>query len=286
MRASSTSRTPSHERRRARRRSGTGWLLALALIALAGGAGTLAFGVPQIRAADTSGPTATATPTGSAPASPTRTPAASPSTEAPPVYRLPGKPPERGEDSFTIGTTRGAIAGRSGTLRRYRIAVEVGSKEDVEEFGAFVDRTLSDPRSWTAGGQVRLQRVGRGEDYDFTVYLATRYTAHEMCARGGTNNNINGVSYTSCRAVGQVIVNLDRWRLSVDHFVEAKIPLSLYREYVVNHETGHELGRRHERCPGDGEVAPVMMQQTLFLDGCEANTWPYVKGRLYRGPLL
>ena len=164
--------------------------------------------------------------------------------------------------------------------------MEVGSNEDVEEFGAFVDRTLSDPRSWTAGGQVRLQRVARGEDYDFTVYLATRYTAHEMCARGGTNNNINGVSYTSCRAAGQVIVNLDRWRLSVDHFVEAKIPLSLYREYVVNHETGHELGRSHERCPGDGKTAPVMMQQTLFLDGCKANAWPYVKGRLYRGPLL
>lgn len=287
MRASSTSRSPSRGRRRARRRSGTGWLLALALTALAGGAGTLAFGVPQIRAADTSAPTATAAPTGSAPAT-TTSPAASPSLspKAPPVYRLPGKPPERGEDSFTIGTTRGAIAGRSGTLRKYRIAVEVGSKEDVEEFGAFVDRTLSDPRSWTAGGQVRLQRVAQGEDYDVTIYLATRYTAHEMCARGGTNNNINGVSYTSCRAVGQVIVNLDRWRLSVDHFVEAKIPLSLYREYVVNHETGHELGRSHERCPGDGKTAPVMMQQTLFLDGCKANAWPYVKGKLYRGPLL
>ncbi len=293
MRASSTSRTPSHGRRRARRRSGTGWLLAFALMALAGGAGTLAFGVPQIRAADGSTPAATGAPTGSASApaspptaSPPAGPSTSPSTKAPPVYRLPGKPPERGENSFTIGTTKGAIAGRSGTLRRYRVAVEVGSKEDVEEFGAIVDRTLSDPRSWTAGGQVRLQRVPQGADYDFTVYLATRYTAHEMCARGGTNNNINGISYTSCRAVGQVIINLDRWRLSVAHFIEAKIPLAVYREYVVNHETGHELGRSHERCPGDGEVAPVMMQQTLFLDGCKANAWPYVKGKLYRGPLL
>jgi hypothetical protein len=257
-------------------------------MALAGGAGTLAFGVPQIRAADSATPAATAAPTGSgsAPASPPPTPSASPSTKAPPVYRLPGKPPERGENRFVIGTTKGAIAGRSGTLRRYRVAVEVGSKEDVEEFGAFVDRTLSDPRSWTAGGQVRLQRVPQGEDYDFTVYLVTRYTAHEMCARGGTNNNINGVSYTSCRAVGQVIINLDRWRLSVAHFVEAKIPLALYREYVVNHETGHEVGRSHERCPGEGEVAPVMMQQTLFLNGCKANAWPYINGKLYRGPLL
>jgi hypothetical protein len=162
----------------------------------------------------------------------------------------------------------------------------VGSNEDVQEFGDIVEAALSDPRSWTAGGQVRFQRVAAGESYDFTVYLATRVTAHDMCARGGTNNNIDGVSYTSCRAVGQVILNLDRWRLSVDHFVEAKIPLSLYRQYVVNHETGHELGWRHERCSGAGDPAPVMMQQTLFLNGCQANAWPYVDGKLHRGPLL
>jgi hypothetical protein len=256
-------------------------------MALAGGVGALAFGVPQIRAADrnpvapSSASRPPASPSGPAAASPSP----SPSRNAPPVYRLAGRPPTEGDGTFTYGRTTGEIAGRAGEVRRYRIAVENGANEDVEEFGDLVEKALSDPRSWIAGGQVRMQRVPDGQ-HDFTVYLATRATAHEMCARGGTNNNVNGVSYTSCRAVGKVIINLDRWWLSVDHFVAAKIPLSVYRDYVVNHEVGHEIGRRHERCPGDGEPAPVMMQQTLFLNGCTANAWPYVDGKLHRGPLL
>jgi hypothetical protein len=156
----------------------------------------------------------------------------------------------------------------------------------VEEFGAEVDAALSDRRGWHAGGRLRLQRVAAGAAYDFTVYLATSATAHRMCAAGGTNNRIGGVSYTSCRAVGKVIVHLDRWMLSVDHFVAAEVPLASYRSYVVNHEVGHELGHRHVRCPGRGRPAPVMMKQTLSLDGCAPNPWPYVDGRLHTGPPL
>jgi len=226
-------------------------------------------------------PAVDATPT----ASPTPTPSPA-ATAKPVVYRLPGTPPRKGDNTFRYGRTTGAVAGTSGTLRRYRIAVENGSEEDVEAFGQQVDAVLSDPRSWPAGGRVRLQRVAEGEPFSFTVYLATAVTSHDMCARGGTNTNVNGAPYTSCRAAGKVIINLDRWNMSVDHFVKAKIPLETYRAYVVNHETGHELGHRHVRCPGTGRPAPVMMQQTLFLNGCEANPWPYVDGRLHTGPAL
>ncbi|MEU4773978.1 DUF3152 domain-containing protein [Micromonospora sp. NPDC023644] len=214
-------------------------------------------------------------------------PAATPSSVEPPpaVLRLPGPVPSAGRGSFGYDDRAGPVLGDAGTLRRYRVAVESGADEDAGEFAAAVERALAGPGSWVDGG-LRLQQVTAGSRHDFTVYLATAKTAGRMCAAGGVDIRVGGRPYTSCRAPGKVIINLDRWRLSVPHFVSAKVPLSVYRTYVVNHEVGHQLGYRHERCPGRGRVAPVMMQQTLFLNGCMANPWPYRDGRRYAGPRL
>ncbi|MDQ7903443.1 DUF3152 domain-containing protein [Phytohabitans sp. ZYX-F-186] len=215
--------------------------------------------------------------------SPPPSPSASP-RPAPAVLRLPGPVPTRGSGIFEYAATAGPVRGRSGTLLRYRVAVERGAGEDIDEFGAVVDAALGHARSWTAGG-LRMQRVPRGGPYNFTIHLATRETAGRMCGAGGVDITVRGRPYTSCRVGGGVIINLDRWRLSVDHFVAAEVPLSLYRDYVVNHEVGHQLGHRHELCPGRGRPAPVMMQQTLGLKGCTANPWPFVSGHRYAGPL-
>ncbi|MET8123494.1 DUF3152 domain-containing protein [Micromonospora sp. NPDC005189] len=204
----------------------------------------------------------------------------------PTVLRVSGAVPSAGTGRFGYDDSSGPVLGRAGELRRYRVAVESGSNEDTADFAQAVQTALAGPGSWVDSGRLRLQQVPGGAPRDFTVYLATARTAGRMCADGGVDIRVGGRPYTSCRAPGQVIINLDRWRLSVPHFVSARVPLAVYRTYVVNHEVGHQLGHRHERCPGAGRPAPVMMQQTLFLNGCRVNPWPYLDGRRHTGPAL
>jgi hypothetical protein len=200
------------------------------------------------------------------------------------LLRLPGKVPTHGSGSFRYATSTGPVLGTKGPLRRLRVGVENGSNEDVAVFAAQVQATLGDPRSWTGGGTLRLQMVAAGERYDFTVLLATRDTTGRMCLAGGTNVTVHGRPYTSCRTTGKAIINLDRWRLSSNPYLSARIPLATYRQYVVNHEVGHELGHHHVGCPRAGGPAPVMVQQTLTLRGCAVNPWPRHGGAFLTGP--
>ncbi|MET7832673.1 DUF3152 domain-containing protein [Micromonospora sediminicola] len=213
-------------------------------------------------------------------------PSPAPSSPAAPVLALPGPVPAHGRGSFGYDDRTSGVLGTAGTLRRFRVAVENGSGEDVRAFGGAVQRALTGPGSWVDGGRLRLQRVAPGERYDFTIYLATRDTAGRLCGAGGIDIRKGGVPYTSCRVPGKVVINLDRWRTSAPHLVAARMPLDAYRLYVVNHEVGHQLGHHHEACPGAGRPAPVMQQQTLFLDGCRPNPWPYLGGKRYTGPAL
>jgi hypothetical protein len=208
----------------------------------------------------------------------TTPPALSPSV---PVSRpVPSAFPHAGPGTWRFATTWGPVFGAGGPVRRYRIAVEAGVPYDVEDFTEKVDGVLGDRRSWIAGGQFRLQQVPGSALAEFTVYLATRATSTRMCLAGGVRTG----GYTSCRTPGRVIINLDRWYTAVPEYVHDGVPLDTYRTYVINHETGHQLGHGHELCPGAGRPAPVMEQQTLGLHGCTANPWPYLAGERYAGP--
>jgi hypothetical protein len=207
----------------------------------------------------------------------------SPSPPAP-VLQKPGDIPTEGPGSFVYATETGPLLGTSGSLRRFHVAVESNVSGELDEFAALAEQTLGDPRSWIAGKQHRFQRVPRAQTAEFTVYLVTRQTAYQMCRVNGVDIRENGVPYTSCRQVRKVIINLDRWRLSVPDYVNGSVPLQTYREYVINHEVGHELGRGHEACTGQGNPAPTMQTQTLGLEGCTANPWPYLDGKRYAGP--
>ncbi|WP_213011291.1 DUF3152 domain-containing protein [Paractinoplanes toevensis] len=161
----------------------------------------------------------------------------------------------------------GPVVGSGGTIHRFKIAVEKPAG-DATDFANQVNRALGDRRSWIASHRVRFQRVPESARAEFIVYLASARTSERMCRTGGLETD----GFTSCRVPRKVIINADRWAGAVRGY---GAPLAIYRAYAINHEVGHQLGHGHQRCPGKGKLAPVMMQQTYGLKGCRANAWPY-----------
>jgi hypothetical protein len=176
---------------------------------------------------------------------------------------------EVGEGSLSVVDGSSEVSG-SGPLHRFIVEVEDGIDVDGAGFAAAVESTLGDPRSWGNGGRMSFQRVGAPEaatgQFDFKVSLVSPGHMETYCPGVGTGG------YTSCRYGDRAVVNLARWATAVPDY---EGDVATYRQYVVNHEVGHVLGNGHEPCPGTGQLAPVMQQQTLGLEGCLKNAWPY-----------
>jgi hypothetical protein len=261
-------RAPTHRAGRRRRP----WFLLLLGAGLCLAAAVTLATVPRERLAagsarddDAANPAPTIDPTT---AQPSPTPDASP-TPPPITY------PDVGHRTYTVVPGTSAVVGTRGDLLRFRVEVETDIADlDPTAFAAQVLAIYGDAQGWTAGGRWRFQRVGAAGPVDFTVFLVTPATRDVLCDDGGYDR------YTSCRNGDHVILNVARWAHAVPHY---GAPLDAYRAYMVNHETGHRLGFGHELCPGAGQLAPVMQQQTLGLHGCLANSWPYPHGAAYHG---
>jgi hypothetical protein len=176
---------------------------------------------------------------------------------------------EQGAGTVSVVDGSSAVYG-SGPLHRFVVEVEDGIGVDGAAFAAAVETTLGDPGSWGNGGRMSFQRVGAAEastgQYEFKVSLVSPGSMETYCPGVGTGG------YTSCRYGERAVINLARWATAVPHFDG---DIQGYRHYVVNHEVGHVLGNGHVNCPGPGQLAPVMLQQTLGLQGCVRNAWPY-----------
>lgn len=154
----------------------------------------------------------------------------------------------------------------TGAVFPVAIRVEKGLPIDLDETAAFVMGTLRDRRGWEKLDGVAFELVPDPDEASAVVSVSSPGTTDELCAGLTTNG------YTSCRVGDVVAINANRWLGATPDFPD----LTVYRQYVVNHEVGHAIGHDHEYCPGPGEPAPVMQKQTLGLQGCTANPWPAV----------
>ncbi|WP_395574326.1 DUF3152 domain-containing protein [Streptomyces sp. BK79] len=156
----------------------------------------------------------------------------------------------------------------------YRVDVEQGLGLDGELFAEAVQKTLNDDRSWAHNGARSFERIHSGQP-DFVITLASPGTTAEWCAKSGLDTTQDNVSCDSA-ATERVMINAYRWAQGAEPYGDA---IHAYRQMLINHEIGHRIGYNHVSCDKDGELAPVMQQQTKFVDhdgiDCRPNPWAF-----------
>ncbi|MEU6643668.1 DUF3152 domain-containing protein [Saccharomonospora sp. NPDC046836] len=184
-----------------------------------------------------------------------------------PTAKLPegGEYTKKGAGTWHVVPGSGEQVGTSPEVYTYVIEVEDGvdpsSYAGDDSFAQAVEGTLSDPRSWTGGGQVSLRRVDAGHpEPDFRVSLTTPDTAHRPDVCGGAIPFEASCYRRNMQDGNRVVINLARW---VRGALAFSSDMTGYRQYAINHEVGHALGNGHEGCPANNALAPVMMQQTF-----------------------
>lgn len=206
----------------------------------------------------------------------------------------PGGPyTEQGAGTYREVGAPGAAVGQGDELVvRYVVEVEDGVDTATyggdDAFATLIDATFADPRGWTNDPRFRFERVTAADEPNLRIQLTSVGTTAERC---GGNLEMEVSCRTTITGESTVVLNESRWVRGARPF---EGDLGRYRQYLINHEVGHAIGfAEHEPCPADGELAPVMMQQTLSLNNaelhsldpeevypdtpetCLANPWPY-----------
>jgi hypothetical protein len=159
-----------------------------------------------------------------------------------------------------LGATVRPAAVDAYRLHTYTVTARGRVRADLATFRAVVAATYADPRGWLRAHH-RFLEVAQGGD--FTVVLAQAAVLPGF-------SSVCSSSY-SCQIGRFVVINESRWRHGSPYF---PADLATYRQMLVDHETGHWLGRGHAFCPRPGALAPVMQQQSKGMQGCRPNAWP------------
>jgi hypothetical protein len=130
-----------------------------------------------------------------------------------------------------------------------------------------IESVLDDPRGWRKLGY-KFHRSTT--NLDFVITIVPNKIVKKVC-------NFDGLScatmYRAKDKTDIIFLNLEKWQKGTK---KSKQNLDGYRTYMVNHETGHILGRshiKHEDCKSGSKV-PIMVQQTLGIGKCKPNVFP------------
>ncbi len=172
-------------------------------------------------------------------------------------------------DAYYVAVQEYTAAKARETAVKYTVTYDISYRgtilSDKDDFARKVESILLDERGWKRAG-VAFRKVESGG------------RMHVILAEGA---QVEAASPTvcspklSCSVGNLVLINDDRWRGGSDSYNELGVSIERYQEMVLNHEVGHFLGHRHiESCETEAGQAPVMLQQSTGLRGCQPNSWP------------
>jgi hypothetical protein len=167
-----------------------------------------------------------------------------------------------------VGFSQPATAAAPQIVYTYEVR-GLANSSSLESFAAAAATNYADGRGWNLGGSIAFRRVASGGN--FTLWLAA---ASRVPGFGSPCDS----SY-SCRVGRNVVINETRWLNGSPSWNATGASLANYRHMVLNHETGHWLGFDHGYCGGSGQLAPVMQQQSISMQGCRPNPWPTASER-------
>lgn len=123
--------------------------------------------------------------------------------------------------------------------------------------------TLNDKRSWTKYGF--KFHYTPNQKTNFLITIATNSSIQRIC-------NFDGLS---CADLSDNIIylNLENWKGGCR---KSKLSLQDYRTYMILHEVGHIIGKKHIKIKNCKPLTkcPVMIQQTLGIYNLLPNCWP------------
>jgi len=154
--------------------------------------------------------------------------------------------------------------------------VTTGVDEDVNYspvlFEKKIRKVLMNPKGWKKVANVKFEILPLEKfkkiksKRKIPIRLSTNHTISEICG-------FDPKQPLSCcdTLTKEIWLNVGRW---LNGAPASKLDLYKYRDYMINHEVGHALGRLHAECPCNGCPAPIMMQHTITIGECSPNNMP------------
>lgn len=180
--------------------------------------------------------------------------------------RAVGRADGRSESEILAKAQQTAQNSGYGMVQYHYCVVTNGEVGSVEDFSNAVFRILNSEHGWARAGAIFEPSTDGNCDFDIVLAQAsTLPTFSSVCSE-----------QYSCRVGNNVIINDDRWNSGTDVWMSGGGDLARYRTMVINHEVGHRLGHidNEMTCAGAGQAAPLMQEQSIFLDGCAINEYP------------